>query len=67
MEQPFKTIIRYQRLSVLDAKLNELADQPAIDAKAEVAQPMSKRNSPVTSNYGWNIFFSLGSISFGLE
>jgi len=37
MEQRFKKIMGYQQLWILDAKLKELAEQSAIDSKAEVA------------------------------
>jgi putative transposase len=37
MEQRFKKIMGYQQLWMLDAKLKELAEQPAIDSKVEVA------------------------------
>ena len=37
MEQRFKKIMGYQQLWMLDAKLKELAEHPAIDSKAEVA------------------------------
>jgi transposase-like protein len=37
MEQRFKNIMGYQQLWMLEAKLKELAEQPAIDSKAEVA------------------------------
>jgi len=37
MEQRFKRIMGYQQLWMLDAKLKEIAEQDAVDAKAQVA------------------------------